>query len=98
LKNSLQQTLSSYHYEYNKLEQLIKVTEEDADYYDYTYDDAGRLTHEDKRTPAILHSITATMGMILPEIAVPRTVTVPRSPIPTTRAINCLPAKARLKR
>ncbi|MBU4477666.1 MAG: hypothetical protein KKH34_01015, partial [Candidatus Omnitrophica bacterium] len=49
VRNSSQQTLSSYAYEYNSLNQLEKVTDKDNNTYYYVYDDAGQLLHEDKK-------------------------------------------------
>ena len=49
VKNSGQQILSSYAYEYNTLNQLVKVTDKDNNTYNYVYDDAGQLIYEDKK-------------------------------------------------
>ncbi|MBI4846533.1 MAG: tetratricopeptide repeat protein [Candidatus Omnitrophica bacterium] len=49
VKNLGQQILSGYAYEYNTLNQLVKVTDKDNNTYNYVYDDAGQLLHEDKK-------------------------------------------------
>ncbi|KPK42916.1 MAG: hypothetical protein AMJ78_00720 [Omnitrophica WOR_2 bacterium SM23_29] len=49
LKGPSQNILASYHYDYNSLHQLKKITDNSSNTYNFTYDDAGRLIHEDKQ-------------------------------------------------
>ncbi|MFH1777025.1 MAG: hypothetical protein ABH952_05645 [Candidatus Omnitrophota bacterium] len=49
VKDATAQTLNSFAYEYNTLNQLIKIIDKDNNTYNYTYDNAGQLVHEDKK-------------------------------------------------
>ncbi|OGW93596.1 MAG: hypothetical protein A3K16_06315 [Omnitrophica bacterium RIFCSPLOWO2_01_FULL_45_24] len=40
--------LSSYHYDYSSLGKITTITDNLSNRYNFIYDDAGRLTHEDK--------------------------------------------------
>ncbi|MFA5115728.1 MAG: cysteine peptidase family C39 domain-containing protein, partial [Candidatus Omnitrophota bacterium] len=49
LKDGSQTTLASYNYDYSSLGKIATVTDNLSNTYNFTYNDAGRLTHEDKK-------------------------------------------------
>lgn len=48
VKDGSQNTLSSYHYDYNSLGKITTISNNSGNTYNFIYNDAGRLTHEDK--------------------------------------------------
>jgi len=49
LKDGSQTTLASYNYDYSSLGKITTITDSSSNTYNFTYNDAGRLTHEDKK-------------------------------------------------